>query len=214
MKKILLSVSIVAAVCLVMTSCLKSDSNYIEPVSPEAQDSIIQAFAEINGFNVITQSDSLHWYAFNSQKNEYELTGVLAPNLYYEIVEPGDMSDGSAEVPDESLGGSKTGTTTVYNTLSDSTLIVSASYTGKLLDGTVFDKTDGENVLFALPRTIYAWQFLLNKVGKGGRIRIITPSIYGYSNAPQQGIPANSPLFFDITVAGFVKNDYNSQATN
>lgn len=198
----------VAAMCVVMSSCLKNDdSSYVAPVDPAAQDSLLRDFMDAHpDFNMITQSDSLYYYVVNNQS--IKLTGVLAPYLYYEIVDPGDMTNDSTVLTDDEIGGKKGGNVTVFNTLSDSTLIVSASYTGTLLDGTVFDKTDDKNVLFFIHQTIYAWQFLMNKVGRGGHIRILAPSIYGYSNSAQQGIPVNSPLYFDVKVAGFIKNEY------
>ncbi|QNL51466.1 FKBP-type peptidyl-prolyl cis-trans isomerase [Olivibacter sp. SDN3] len=106
-------------------------------------------------------------------------------------------------------------------------------YTGKLLDGTVFDEnlnpdtTDANNGYFNLlptqtqPGVITAWQiaFYPAKIGeheigglletglqKGAKIRIITPSPYAYRNQPNADIPANSPLDFDIEVLDIKKS--------
>ena len=203
----------VAAMCVVMSSCLKNDTpDYIPPVDPADEAAALQAFIDSTGYNLETQSDSLYYYKYNGQTGKGELTGLLAPYLYYEVVDPGNMSPGTTEVPDSELGGTKSGNTTVYNTLSDSTLFFSVSYTGTLLDGTVFDKTDeGKAYLAGLPNMIAAWQLLLGKVGRGGHIRILTPSYYAYANQSVGDIPANTPLYFDVYIHGFIKNDYASK---
>lgn len=200
----------VAAMCLVMSSCLKDDnSSYVPPVDPAQEDSVLTAFADAHGYNMVTQSDSLHYYVYHQETGLAELKGVLLPYLYYEIVEQGNMTPDSTEVPDSELGGSHSGNTTVFNTVSDTTLYVSVSYTGTLLDGTVFDKTDdGKSAILALPALLTCWQTLIPKIGRGGHIRILSPSYYGYANQSNGQIPANSPLYFDIKVNGFIRNNY------
>ncbi|WP_091399817.1 FKBP-type peptidyl-prolyl cis-trans isomerase [Arachidicoccus rhizosphaerae] len=206
MKKFLMSVSMLAAMCVTMSSCLKNDSdNYVAPVDPSVEAPALQAFIDSTGYNMVTQSDSLYLYVSNG--TNFELKGYKMPYLYYEIVNPGNLTQGSTDTSDAAIGGSVGGNTTIYNTYTDSTLIASVTYKGTLLNGTEFGKSD-EPVLFAIPNMIYAWQALVGKVGKGGEIRILTPSLYGYSNSAKTGIPANSPLYFDVKVVGFVKNSY------
>ena len=200
----------VAAICVAMSSCLKNDnSSYVAPVDPAAQDSVLQVFIDSTGYNLQTQSSDYDYYAYDQSTGTYKAETVSAPYLYYEIVTPGNSEQGSVDTSNAAIGGNLGGNTTIYNTYTDSTLIASVTYKGTLLDGTVFDKSD-EPVLFAIPRLLPAWQYLMKKVGKGGEIRILTPSLYGYSNASQTGIPINSPLYFDIKVVGFVKNDYGN----
>lgn len=213
----------VAAMCVVMSSCLKNDdSNYVPPVDPAVEAPILKAFADSMNSNFdahfITQSDSLHYYGVNKEGTAYELKGFLAPYLYYDIVDQGDMTNDSIPMQDSELGGNVGGTTMVYNTLSDSTLYVSATYEGKLLNGQVFDDSHKTEAFFSpVPQTstnyglIIAWQLLLNKVGRGGHIRILTPSYYGYANQAMEGIPVNSPLYFDIYVKGFISNNYGKK---
>lgn len=198
----------VAAMCVVMSSCLKNDTpDYIPPVDPADEAPALQAFIDSTGYNLETQSSDYSYFSYNRSTGEIKASTIAAPYLYYEIVEPGDMSAGSVQVPITDLGGTGDKDVTVHNTYSDSTLGVWATYKGTLLDGTTFDETEsGKSATFFLPVTIAAWQLLIGKVGKGGHIRILTPSAYGYSNQKMQGIPANSPLYFDITVKGFIEN--------
>lgn len=78
--------------------------------------------------------------------------------------------------------------------------IVSVAYEGRLLDGTVFDKTNGTPIDLPLRNLIGGWQIGLPKIQKGGKIRLLIPSYYGYGTIAKTGIPANSPLDFTITL--------------
>lgn len=83
---------------------------------------------------------------------------------------------------------------------------VKVKYTGRLLNGTVFDSsTDG--VEFVLNEVIEGWTKVIpGKIGVGGKIRLLIPSDLGYGQFPQKDgngtvtIPANSCLDFDIEI--------------
>lgn len=103
---------------------------------------------------------------------------------------------------------------------------VTVKYTGRLLNGTVFDKTeDDKPATFNVEGTINAWQraffpkaikingieykiggLTTNGLQKGAKIRFVTSSPWAYDateRKDQQGqvtIPANSPLDFTIEV--------------
>ncbi|MEQ7800779.1 FKBP-type peptidyl-prolyl cis-trans isomerase [Pedobacter sp. ASV1-7] len=87
-----------------------------------------------------------------------------------------------------------------------STSKVKVKYTGRLLDGTVFDSsTDG--VEFLLDGVIKGWtEVLPGKIGVGGKIRLLIPSDLGYGQTAQRdgngnvSIPANAILDFDIEI--------------
>jgi FKBP-type peptidyl-prolyl cis-trans isomerase FkpA len=208
MKKFLMSVSMVAAMCVTMSSCLKNDSdNYVAPVAPADEAPALQAFIDSTGYNLITQSDSLQYYVYTGTK--YELKNYLAPYLYYEVVDAGDQSTETVQMNDKDLGGSKGTQVTVYNKLTDSTLIFSATYTATLLDGTVVDKQFKDDpYMNVIPQMIYAWQLLFTKVNKGGHIRILTPSYFAYGNQKYGSIPVNSPMYFDVYIKGYLNNSY------
>jgi len=75
---------------------------------------------------------------------------------------------------------------------------VSIRYTGKLLDGTVFDSQTGSPVTFGLGGTIPGFQIGLQLVQKGGVIKMIIPSSLAYGCAGTGAIPGNAILFFEV----------------
>jgi FKBP-type peptidyl-prolyl cis-trans isomerase len=75
---------------------------------------------------------------------------------------------------------------------------VSVRYTGKLMDGTVFDSQTGSPVTFGLGGTIPGFQIALQLVQKGGTIKFIIPSSLAYGCSGTNGIPGNSILFFEV----------------
>lgn len=74
---------------------------------------------------------------------------------------------------------------------------VKAKYTGRLLNGTVFDSS-AEGISFTLGRVIVGWQEGLQLIQKGGKIRLLIPSVLGYQNNSVGSIPPNSVLDFDV----------------
>jgi FKBP-type peptidyl-prolyl cis-trans isomerase FkpA len=97
-----------------------------------------------------------------------------ASGVYYEIVSPGS------------------GATPTLNSK------VFVTYTGKLLDGRVFDQqTNPAQTGWQLGSLIGGWQIGLQLIQKGGKMKLIVPSslAYGCNGGP---LPANSILYFDI----------------
>ncbi|WP_353125132.1 FKBP-type peptidyl-prolyl cis-trans isomerase [Parapedobacter pyrenivorans] len=100
------------------------------------------------------------------------------------------------------------------------------NYTGKLLNGTVFDtKDEAAGVKMSFNNIIQGWiyvffpeKILVDKDGdplekpldfvgftssglkKGAKVRFVVPSYLAYGNAANGKIPANSPLDFEIEV--------------
>jgi FKBP-type peptidyl-prolyl cis-trans isomerase FkpA len=77
---------------------------------------------------------------------------------------------------------------------------VSVVYTGKLMDGTVFTAVSTSQDI-ALSGVIDGWKIGIPLIRKGGHIKLVIPSALAYScggNLP--AIPANAPIYFDITV--------------
>jgi FKBP-type peptidyl-prolyl cis-trans isomerase FkpA len=85
----------------------------------------------------------------------------------------------------------------------DLTSTVQAIYTGYLLDGTVFDDSDGFPASFRLTGVIQGWQIALPRFKRDAIGTIIIPSRYAYGPQRRQNIPANSVLIFDIEVLDF-----------
>jgi FKBP-type peptidyl-prolyl cis-trans isomerase len=74
---------------------------------------------------------------------------------------------------------------------------ISMTYTGTLLNGTQFD---AGTISYPLSQLILGWQIAVPKIGKGGRIKVVIPSSLAYGGQARSGIPANSPLYFDIVL--------------
>ncbi len=86
-----------------------------------------------------------------------------------------------------------TGTTNVTLTSN-----LSVNYTGKFFNGEQFDASAvGTPMETSLLNLIKGWQ-VLTKIKKGGKIRLLIPSIKGYGANGSRNIPANCPLDFEI----------------
>ena len=86
--------------------------------------------------------------------------------------------------------------TYVYTTASS----ITVDYSGKLLNGTVFDSSSGTPRTFTLGGLIPGWQIAIPKIQKGGQIRFFVPSYFGYGNLGQGAVPANAVLDFTVTL--------------
>ncbi len=77
--------------------------------------------------------------------------------------------------------------------------IVSVTYTGKLINNTVFDmQEDASKTKWPLNTLIEGWQIGIPLIKKGGKIKLLVPSKYGYGCNGAGPIPGNSILIFDI----------------
>ena len=76
-----------------------------------------------------------------------------------------------------------------------------AEYEGKLLNGTIFDKSNaGTPVTLALTDVVKGWQQAVPLIKEGGTIRMILPSALAYGLEGNNGIPAFSCLYFSVKV--------------
>lgn len=79
--------------------------------------------------------------------------------------------------------------------------VVTVHYTGKLVDGTVFDSSieRGEPTQFALNQVIPGWTEGLQLLKEGGKATLYIPSKLGYGEQGAGGvIPGNATLIFDV----------------
>jgi FKBP-type peptidyl-prolyl cis-trans isomerase len=113
---------------------------------------------------------------FFTKLKENKAVVELPSGLRYEIVKPGD-------------GPSPKATETVK-----------VHYTGTLIDGTVFDSSvqRGEPAEFQLSEVIPGWTEGIQKMNKGGKIKLYVPPQLAYGDDGRPGIPPGSTLIFDV----------------
>lgn len=84
--------------------------------------------------------------------------------------------------------------------------VVLVKYTGKLLDGTVFDSTDkngGEAIEINLGGVIKGWTEGIQLMSKGSKYRFYIPSELAYGDQGAGGaIPGGSTIIFDVELVG------------
>jgi len=86
---------------------------------------------------------------------------------------------------------------------------VRVNYTGKLINGTVFDSSiqRGQPAEFGLNQVIPGWTEGLQKINKGGKIRLYVPSELAYGDQGQRGeITPGSTLIFDVELLDIVSD--------
>jgi FKBP-type peptidyl-prolyl cis-trans isomerase len=75
-------------------------------------------------------------------------------------------------------------------------------YTGRLLDGTIFDKTYNEPLHIEVGSVIPGWNEGIQKINRGGKIKLYVPPSLGYGTEDMSGvvapIPADSTLIYEI----------------
>lgn len=79
---------------------------------------------------------------------------------------------------------------------------VKIRYTGKLVDGTVFDESSAEGITLPAGNFVPGFTEGLLMLSKGGKATLYIPAelAYGVEGIPQAGIGPNSTLVFDVEV--------------
>jgi FKBP-type peptidyl-prolyl cis-trans isomerase FkpA len=82
---------------------------------------------------------------------------------------------------------------------------ITIHYEGYRINGDVFDQTTGSPRTFPLSRLILSWQEGIQLIGRGGKIKLISPPNLAYGNNPPAGsiIRAGDVLVFDIELVEF-----------
>lgn len=78
--------------------------------------------------------------------------------------------------------------------------IVFVNYTGRLIDGTVFDSTENDPLpaCFVVRDLIMGWQIALCRMHEGDKYEVTIPAKYGYGSQKMDDIPAFSTLIFEL----------------
>lgn len=78
--------------------------------------------------------------------------------------------------------------------------VVKVNYTGTLINGNKFDSSvdRGEPAEFPLNEVIAGWTEGIQKINKGGKIKLYIPPQLAYGDDPKPGIPPGSTLIFDV----------------
>ena len=112
--------------------------------------------------------------------SDNHLTAIAEPNgLYYVETQAG-------------TGGSPTYTSTVW-----------VNYTGYFTNGNIFDRTTGTPLQLQLTQTIPGWGEGIPLMKKGGKAKLLVPSLLGYGTSGYSSIPPNTVLIFDIELVNF-----------
>lgn len=126
--------------------------------------------------NAIAEMNAAEGESFLAENGEKEGVVTLESGLQYKVIEEGaGVSPMAADT-------------------------VEVHYTGKLLDGTVFDSSveRGEPAKFPLSGVIKGWSEGLTYAKEGGKIELYIPSNLGYGPRGYGNIPANSTLIFEV----------------
>lgn len=121
-----------------------------------------------------TQSDDEFFLSENAKKADVKVT---ASGLQYKITQEG------------------------FGKWPNANSVVKVHYTGKLIDGTVFDSSveRGQPIEFPLNQVIPGWIEGLQLMREGAKATIYIPSQLGYGDQGVPGmIPPNSTLIFDV----------------
>lgn len=157
----------------------------LEKIGPSLEQYMQKKYQEaVDNLKKKNTTDSVAYFA--KLKDDKKVT-TLPSGLAFEVLQPG-----SGDFPKAS----------------DS---VKVNYTGRFIDGTVFDSNQqGEQpsqpVQFELNRVIPGFTEGLQKINKGGKIRLHVPAklAYGENPDPRSGIPPEATLIFDIELVDIV----------
>ena len=157
------------------TAAEGKDSPYeLEKIGPK-MDEFMQKKQAVYLSKLKNKNTAANTEFFNKLKGNKAVV-ALPSGLAYEIVKQGD------------------------GTAPKATDTVKVHYTGTLIDGTVFDSSvqRGEPAEFPLDQVIAGWTEGIQKVNKGGKIKLYVPPQLAYGDDGRPGIPPGSTLIFDV----------------
>ena len=170
---------------LALAACKQNEAdayaaaNTEEPTEMPAAATAAPDFGNVNP--VSTEGDDRTQIAAFAAANGLDNVQFTPEGVGYVIVNPGDAA---------------------HPTVQDA---VTIHYKGYLVDGKVFDQTQGQPVTFGLSQLIKAWQVTIPMIGRGGHIKLFAPPAmaYGQSPPPGTGITDKTILVFDVALVDF-----------
>ena len=169
MKKILVGFSVIT-VLLSGGGCIKNTVCKAKTV--QSEQATIVNYAGTSGMTATAHSSGLYYQITNPATGTAVISGGVVTGVV--ITNPGS-------------GPTPTSGSNVF-----------IKYTGKLLNGTVFDSQTTTPVSYGLSGMIQGFQIGLPLIQKGGSIKLIVPSSLGYGCAGFGSVPPNSILYFEV----------------
>ena len=158
-----------------LTSMVGKDSPYeVQKIGPAMTDFIQKKQAVV--LETLKNKNQSQAVAYFAKLKEVKDVVELPDGLRYQILSPGA---GNPPKPTDT---------------------VRVNYTGALIDGSVFDSSErqGKPGEFVLNSVIAGWTEGLQKIGKGGKMRLFVPPQLGYGDDGMPGIPPGSVLVFEV----------------
>lgn len=79
---------------------------------------------------------------------------------------------------------------------------VKVNYIGRLIDGTEFDKSEGEPVVFGVTQVIPGWTAMLKEMTVGQKVEVVIPYDQAYGERSMDKIKPLSTLVFEVELVG------------
>lgn len=159
---------------LIAAASAKETPFELEKIGPAVDEFMQKKQATYMG--KLKQKSTAESVAFFTKLKENKNVQELPDGLRYEIVQAGA---GAYPKPEDT---------------------VKVHYTGKLLDGSVFDSSVERNepAVFPLKEVIPGWTEGIQKINKGGKIMLYVPPHLGYGDSGNGRIPPGATLIFEV----------------
>lgn len=146
----------------------------------EKQDSADSASTEVQDTPAVANAKKGAKYLADLQAKD-STVHVTESGLGYKVIKPGEGASPVAES------------------------VAQVIYTGKHLDGSQFDSSNGTPVPFPLQRVVPGFSEGIMKMNKGAVYELYIPGQLGYGpdGAPQAGIGPNEMLVFEVELVDF-----------
>ncbi len=155
-----------------------SDPKAISPALGQYMQQKQQVYVE-----KLKEANAAETAAFFAKLKDNKDVVVLPDGLCYQIIRPG-----TGDYPKP-------------------TQIVKVKYTGRFLNGTVFDSTAQHSppdpIEIGLDQVIPGWTEGIQKINEGGQIRLYIPGNLAYGDQPPPGMAPDATLIFDVELLGF-----------